>query len=178
MSTTPFETARFYALIYRVPVGTIYRWASEDGWRRTDPARRPVRYHPDDVDQSFVRREPTRPEVVEHQQAAQTRKARADRQRRSGAERSFWQRVERTSGCWIWLGPIMENGYGRTVWLGVHQLPHRVAYELAVGPIPLGREIDHACANTRCVRPDHLQAVTRVENQRLARLRRARPVDI
>jgi hypothetical protein len=52
---TPYGTAGYYARIYHVPLGTIYRWASTDGWRRTPAARRPVRYHPDDADRSYQR---------------------------------------------------------------------------------------------------------------------------
>lgn len=42
---------------------------------------------------------------------------------------------------------------------------HRVAYELAVGPIPDGMEIDHSCRNRRCVNPSHLRIATRKQNQ-------------
>lgn len=31
------------------PVGTIHRWAHEDGWRRTTTCRRPVMYAVEDV---------------------------------------------------------------------------------------------------------------------------------
>lgn len=41
---------------------------------------------------------------------------------------------------------------------------HRVAHELAIGPIPEGYEVDHLCRVPRCVRPDHLEAVTPKEN--------------
>lgn len=36
---------------------------------------------------------------------------------------------------------------------------HRFAYELFVGPIPSGYDIDHVCRNRRCVNPAHLEAV-------------------
>lgn len=45
---------------------------------------------------------------------------------------------------------------------------HVFAYEAFVGPIPEGMEPDHLCRNTLCVRPSHLEAVTRRENLRRA----------
>lgn len=47
----PAELAR----IYRVPVGTIYRWASEDRWRRVRRGRA-VRYHGADAQNSYDQR--------------------------------------------------------------------------------------------------------------------------
>lgn len=43
-------------------------------------------------------------------------------------------------------------------------LAHRWAYELVVGPIPVGLTIDHLCRNPACVRPSHLEVVTMLEN--------------
>ena len=43
---------------------------------------------------------------------------------------------------------------------------HRWAFENAYGPVPVGLEIDHLCRNQACVRPDHLEAVTHLENMR------------
>jgi len=70
--------------------------------------------------------------------------------------------------CWIWQGAKRPSGYGV---IGVHQdgkhtvkSTHRVAYELAVGPIPEGLHIDHICSNKACVRPEHLRAVQQQAN--------------
>ncbi len=73
----------------------------------------------------------------------------------------FWGQVVKTDGCWLWSGKI-DKGYGRYNGRGAH----RVAYELTVGPIPSGLEIDHVCRTPLCVRPDHLEPVTRLENMR------------
>ncbi|WP_414713994.1 HNH endonuclease signature motif containing protein [Scandinavium sp.] len=41
---------------------------------------------------------------------------------------------------------------------------YRVSYELFVGPVPEGLELDHLCRNKLCVNPKHLEAVTSKEN--------------
>jgi hypothetical protein len=75
--------------------------------------------------------------------------------------------VDEATGCHNWIGPT-TIGYGK-LWnpaAGQNRLTHRIAYELAVGPIPDGFQIDHLCKNTRCCNPGHLEAVTPAENQR------------
>jgi hypothetical protein len=91
--------------------------------------------------------------------------------------RAFWAKVEKTDGCWLWTGPLDEQGYGRIKW-NEQQLAHRVSYILAAGPIPEGLAIDHVCHNgtdcqggpscihRRCVNPAHLEPVTAGENLR------------
>jgi hypothetical protein len=70
------------------------------------------------------------------------------------------------SGCWEWQAALDANGYGK-IWDGkAVRLAHRVVYEMEVGPIPEGLDIDHLCRVTRCVNPEHLEPVTRSENLR------------
>lgn len=47
--------------------------------------------------------------------------------------------------CWIWPGKPGSRGYGH--WGKSGRLAHRVVYDLKVGPIPLGLQIDHSCHN-------------------------------
>lgn len=68
-------------------------------------------------------------------------------------------------GCWEWTGARNDDGYGR-FFLSGNKHAHRVAYELAVGPIAPGLVIDHLCRNRCCVNPEHMEPVTRAENNR------------
>jgi hypothetical protein len=72
---------------------------------------------------------------------------------------------EPMSGCWLWTGYLAGgNGYGGITIENRQCLAHRVVYELLVGPIPEGMELDHLCRNRCCVNPDHLEVVTKKEN--------------
>lgn len=78
---------------------------------------------------------------------------------------------EPNSGCWLWVGSISRNGYGRVnVRLpNGHHAPrgaHRVSYELACGPVDGSLDIDHLCRTRCCINPSHLEPVTRSENLR------------
>lgn len=70
------------------------------------------------------------------------------------------------ASCLDWNGWTNDDGYAYVRHDGRDQPAHRVVYELAVGPIPPGHEIDHTCRRRCCIRPAHLEAVTHAENQR------------
>lgn len=79
--------------------------------------------------------------------------------------------IEPESGCLLWVGRVDACGYGRInaqSFNGIKrpQEVHRVAYEMFVGPIPAGLEIDHLCRVRHCASPAHLEPVTRAENNR------------
>jgi len=69
-------------------------------------------------------------------------------------------------GCWLWTACKNQKGYGRFGIGNKTYLAHRVSYEMHVGPIPAGLQIDHLCRNRMCVNPDHLEVVTTQENTR------------
>lgn len=78
----------------------------------------------------------------------------------------FWQKVNKTDGCWEWTAYRNAFGHGRFRLGGRLLLAHRVSYEMMVGPIPEGLQIDHVCRNPPCVNPAHLEPVTHQENVR------------
>lgn len=69
------------------------------------------------------------------------------------------------SGCWEFTGYRDKRGYGRiSDGTGAPRLAHRVSYQLHVGAIPDGLDLDHLCRNPACVNPEHLEAVTHQVN--------------
>lgn len=75
--------------------------------------------------------------------------------------------IDPNSGCWLWSGSTIRNGYGE-INRGRNGegkvLAHRASYEIHVGLIPAGLDLDHKCRTRSCVNPLHLEPVTRQEN--------------
>jgi hypothetical protein len=70
--------------------------------------------------------------------------------------------IDPESGCLLWTGYLKNNGYAQ-IQIGIERrqyLVHRVMYELFIGPIPPGFQVDHLCHTRRCASPAHLEAVT------------------
>lgn len=85
-------------------------------------------------------------------------------------EDRFWSKVNRRGPdeCWPWTAGRNDGGYGAFAIGNRMVRAHRVAYELLVGPIPDGLQIDHVrdrgCLFRHCVNPAHLQPVTHAVN--------------
>jgi len=69
-----------------------------------------------------------------------------------------------TTGCILWTGALDRGGYGDVSICGKKYKVHRVAYEIAKGPIPKGLVLDHLCRVRSCVNPHHLMICTIGEN--------------
>lgn len=68
------------------------------------------------------------------------------------------------SGCMEWTGGKFWSGYGRIKVGGKDVRAHRLAWELANGPIPEGLHVLHRCDNPPCCNPEHLFLGTAAEN--------------
>lgn len=79
---------------------------------------------------------------------------------------SIRDRIERCieripeSGCWIWMGALTNNGYGRAKRNGKTVVAHRVVHEALAGNIDEGMTLDHLCRVRCCVNPAHMEVVT------------------
>ena len=68
--------------------------------------------------------------------------------------------------CVVWTRRRNAGGYGQIQVDGRAKSAHRVAYELAFGPIPEGLVVRHKCDNPPCIRLDHLELGTTADNNR------------
>ena len=89
--------------------------------------------------------------------------------KRRPLEERFWEKVDTSGKCWIWLGATYPSGYGH-VWQGSDNVKdeyaHRAAWFLANGPIPKGKQVLHDCDTPPCVRLEHLYLGTPADNMR------------
>lgn len=88
-------------------------------------------------------------------------------------EERFWEKVNRTDGCWLWTASTRDKGYGafsyRKDGRQIQDRAHRFSWVLHNGPIPPGLWVLHNCPdgdNPACVNPAHLWLGTSDDNIR------------
>lgn len=74
-------------------------------------------------------------------------------------------KISVSDGCWQWTASL-RDGYGQVRFGARTVSAHRLVYELLVGPVGPGLELDHLCRNRACVNPAHLEQVSHRENVR------------
>lgn len=62
--------------------------------------------------------------------------------------------------CWVCRWRPNKTGYCLLTVDGVRDYAHRHAYRRFKGEIPAVLTLDHLCRNTRCMNPEHLEAVS------------------
>jgi hypothetical protein len=75
---------------------------------------------------------------------------------------------QRDTGCHVWTGRMVttqnKKGGKANLYGAISTGTHRLAWELANGPIPAGLQVLHRCDNPRCCNPDHLFVGTQQDN--------------
>lgn len=88
-------------------------------------------------------------------------------------------RINEATGCHEWTGSCMNGGYGNAYDVRTKRMTpaHRLVYELVIGPIQDGLQLDHLCRVRNCVNPSHLEPVTCQTNLERGETRVARKFD-
>ena len=75
------------------------------------------------------------------------------------------RRVDSTSDCWIWTGPIDNHGYGRIRVDGVKIRVHRLSHKLFKASEFIDNlQTCHRCNHRLCFNPEHLYSGTQSDN--------------
>lgn len=72
----------------------------------------------------------------------------------------FWDKVEKTDGCWLWTASTFNDGYGKFKFDGKNRRAHRMSWLLTNGEIPEDMVVMHSCDIPLCVNPSHLSLGT------------------
>jgi uncharacterized Zn finger protein (UPF0148 family) len=84
--------------------------------------------------------------------------------RQQRAERD--RRPEPNTGCLLWTGSVIEDGYGRLSVDGKLELVHRAVWIVRHGPLPDGVKVLHKCDTPSCAEDSHLFTGSQADNVR------------
>lgn len=82
----------------------------------------------------------------------------------------FWSKVRiLDDGCWLWTAALLKASASGSGGYGLFDdektmLAHIWVYRATIGPVPVGKQLDHLCRNRACVNPLHLEPVTCRQN--------------
>jgi len=75
----------------------------------------------------------------------------------------FWEKVDKTGDCWLWLACKDKDGYGQIRLNDKMLLAHRTSWIIANGRRPK-LFILHKCHVRACVNPEHIYEGTHLQN--------------
>jgi hypothetical protein len=82
-------------------------------------------------------------------------------------ERLTKRRDATPTGCWLYTGTLISNGYGNMSFRGKAEYTHRIAALLYLDfDLGSGLCVLHKCDTPACFNPDHLMIGTQQENMR------------
>lgn len=70
-----------------------------------------------------------------------------------------------SNGCVEWQGSKVHWGYGYFRHFGIRKRAHVVAWELVNGKVPEGLLLRHKCDNPPCIKVEHLEPGTEIDNK-------------
>ena len=75
----------------------------------------------------------------------------------------FWDKVDKTDGCWLWTAATVPQGYGKMFFDGKLRLATHISWYLEHSEWPADCML-HTCDIRLCVRPSHLFSGSRADN--------------